>query len=555
MSDESNDDTDKNTTIKDKDSDKKFFASLGTWLVVLTVNIMLGSYIIYASKILHVIQLPTNLDAPPYTNTKEYEQEQKAKTRDAAAKTPPSIYIIPRIKEQMNPVQKNIVGINYLDTIIQPPQNEVVDDTTVVNTATTPLLDNDTNNPPGTRVPYFTKIYVNPNDYKNIFNETDFLGSSLYKKQTGIVYLCLLIIRQQYYFYIYYIICYFFSFIYDNSKGSYLKESIMLLVGFPLFLLYSILTVSLLAPLVPIWFFLQVPKLWTYECTENGLQNISDKKPETFVETVGLAFKSFGRFLKVILMIVVGINLLVFIMLFATVFWPTFGLPYIFYIFYKIISINCQIINTPDNPPDPVKIVEKPASIFWLIAIAVIIVCNLIPVPGFVSLIFPLILIINYLYDAYNMNATPQNYSVATLLLSKIEVITYVIAIIFLWCTKTSYGWNVFGIVCAVVLLLIFLSWRNLIQFIFYPFIVDPKITSLFIKVPDNYMDNETTSCYMQNFPKKNNDNNDEEDEEWKPSIFGFNMAKIFDKILKLNKKNETSLSPQLPSPTQSKSA
>ena len=37
MSDESNNDadknTDKNTTIKDKDSDKKFFASLGTWLV------------------------------------------------------------------------------------------------------------------------------------------------------------------------------------------------------------------------------------------------------------------------------------------------------------------------------------------------------------------------------------------------------------------------------------------------------------------------------------------------------------------------------------------
>ena len=312
----------------------------------------------------------------------------------------------------------------------------------------------------------------------------------------------------------------------------------MLLVGFPLFLFYSIFIVVLLALLVPIWFFLQVPKLWNYESTENGLHKISDEKPGTFLETVGLVFTSLWRFLKVILMVNIGIGLLVFIMLFATVFWPTFGLPYIFYIFYKIISINCQIINTHDNThnnlPEPVKIVEKPASIFWLIGIAVIIVCNLIPVPGFVSLIIPLILIINYLYDAYNMNATPQNYSVATLLLSKIEVITYVIAIIFLWCTKTSYGWNVFGIVCAVVLLLIFLSWRNLIQFIFYPFIVDPKITSLFIKVPDNYMDNETTSCYMQNFPKKNN-NNDDEDEEWKPSIFGFNMSKIFDNILKLN--------------------
>ena len=547
MSDDSNNDadknTDKNTTIKDKGSDNKFFASLGTWLVVLTVNIMLGSYIIYASKILHVIQLPTNLDAAPYTNTKD---EEKVDDAAAANTTPPSIYIIPRIKEQMTPFKNNTVGINYLDTIIQPPQNEVGVSTgassniagALTNNSssnTNSLLDNDTKNPPGTRVPYFTKIYVNPDNYKNIFNEKDFLGSSLYKKNGYVVWIIILLIIQQYYFYIYYSICVFFSFVYDNSKGSYFQESLMLLFGFPLFLVYSMLRVALLGFLLPIWILIQVPKLWSYESNPDGIRVINDRLnfPDKYGPVLWRVFLSFW----ILIFYICGALFLLSVSYILAIFiFQVTILPYIFYIFYKIISIKCKIINDNDNDNDAalekinktqvdINPISKTASIVVIILITVTIICNILPIPGFVSLIIPLTLIIKYIYDAYNVEK--ENYSVATLLLSKIEVITYVIAIIFLWCTKTSYGWYVCVYVFVVVFLL-FLAriFTILIQFIFYPFIIKQD-NLLFIEVAP-YTDSKDSGCYMT---KTKNPN----ETELPHSIIGLNMLDIFNKVVNLS--------------------
>jgi hypothetical protein len=561
MSDDSNNDadknTDKNTTIKDKGSDKKFFASLGTWLVVLTVNIMLGSYIIYASKILHVIQLPTNLDAAPYTNTKDEEAKEAVDAANAAA-TLPFIYIIPRILKQMTPFKNNTVGINYLNTIIQPVQNEVVDDiadgadgsvgdrfssfssnsnsSTITNNSSSDTDVNvNTNNQTGTRVPYFTKIYVNPDNYKNIFNETDFLGSLLYQKNDTVLWVITLLIIQQYYFYIYYSICVFFSFVYDNSKGSYFQESLMLLFGFPLFLVYSMLRVALLGFLLPIWILIQVPKLWSYESSTAGIRVIDDRL--NFPDKYGpVLWRVFLSFWILIFYICGALFLLSISYILAILFFQVTILPYIFYIFYKIISIKCKIINdtnlTINGSPVDINPFSKTASIVVIILITVTIICNILPIPGFVSLIIPLTLIIKYIYDAYNVEK--ENYSVATLLLSKIEVITYVIAIIFLWCTKTSYGWNVFGIVLFFVGLLIFLCLRGLITFMFYPYIVDPENTSLFIEVNEyTDIDSKDSGCYMKKTKNL-------KEKELPHSILGLNMLDIFNKVVKLSKKDDS---------------
>ena len=57
---------DKNTNIKDKKVDQEFLMSISKSILAFTINIILGSYIVYVSKILHVIQLPTRIDKFPY---------------------------------------------------------------------------------------------------------------------------------------------------------------------------------------------------------------------------------------------------------------------------------------------------------------------------------------------------------------------------------------------------------------------------------------------------------------------------------------------------------
>ena len=487
MSDDSNkNDADKNTTIKDKDSDKKFFTSLGTWLVIFTINVMIGSYVIYASKILHVIQLPTNLDAPPYTITATEKNEQLKDETEAAEAKPPTTYVIPRIKEQLN--KNNTVGINYLDTFIQPPAPDAATATGAAPVAAEPAHE---------RTKYFTKIMVNPDDYKNIFNEYSFLGSSVYKRQTGILYAISLIITQQYYFYIYYSICYFFSFVYNNSKDSYWGESIMLIVGFPAFLLYFMFIVGLLAFLLPIWILRQVPKFWKYESTPTGISEIvmvnvkempgfkesnemvnnktdkSDADTDKVAAVVAAAklsnkmvsgaiykegiwwglktiFMAVWRFCKLLLVLNIGLMLLIFSIGLGGVYIGIM-FPYIFYIFYKIISITCEINNndTVKNEPIDIKnpIGYKP---IWHYILGGLFVVACV-IPALFPLVIPLTLIINYIYNAKYTN--PEHYSVASLVFSKIEIITIVIALIFLFCTKQSYGLYVFIVVLVLVLL------------------------------------------------------------------------------------------------------
>jgi len=314
-----------------------------------------------------------------------------------------------------------------------------------------------------------------------------------------------------------------------------LQESLLLLLGFPLFLVYSMLRIALLGFLLPIWILIQVPKLWSYESSPDGIRVINDRInfPD---KTSPVLWRVFLSFWILIFYICGGLFLLSISYILASVIFQISLLPYIFYIFYKIISIKCKIINTDtdanlkniNDSPVEINSISKTAGIVVIILITVTIICNIIPIPGFVSLIFPLTLIIKYIYDAYNVET--DNYSVATLLLSKIEVITYVIAIIFLWCTKTSYGWYVFGIVLTFVCLLIFLCLRGLITFMFYPYIVDPENTSLFIEVND-YTDSKDIGCYMKKTKNLN-------ETELPHNILGLNMLDIFNKVVNLSTPN-----------------
>ena len=53
---------------KDTKIDKEFFVSLIHTLLAFIVNIILGAYVIYVSKILQLIELPTDMNKYPYIN-------------------------------------------------------------------------------------------------------------------------------------------------------------------------------------------------------------------------------------------------------------------------------------------------------------------------------------------------------------------------------------------------------------------------------------------------------------------------------------------------------
>ena len=57
-----------NSNIINKKVDKQFATGLTHAILAFIVNIILGSYIIYVSKILQVIQLPTDILIHPYYN-------------------------------------------------------------------------------------------------------------------------------------------------------------------------------------------------------------------------------------------------------------------------------------------------------------------------------------------------------------------------------------------------------------------------------------------------------------------------------------------------------
>ena len=256
-----------NATIKDTKIDKEFFVSLIHTLLAFIVNIILGAYVIYVSKILQLIELPTDMNKYPYINK--------------PTPTPTS-------------TADSFIGINYLDTKTEDIDTAAA--TTAATTATaaaTSTTDSSASNKkPSFIIPrelFFTKICVDLL-HEPLYNTNSFF-SNIYKNN-GTYYVTQiynrLVIQQIYSFY-YWGICTFFKFVngYDNtitkseSFSIYIWETVMMLVGFPLFILYSIiLTIGLLF-YIP-WIMLSnVLVIWNFDY-KSKITSTDDKTSSIF---------------------------------------------------------------------------------------------------------------------------------------------------------------------------------------------------------------------------------------------------------------------------------
>ena len=139
---------DKNTNIKDKKVDQKFIRCISQSILAFTINIILGSYIVYVSKILHVIQLPTRIDQFPY-NTQDVPDSIKDR--------------IPTSNTDTTAIKNNVVGINYLYTEPPPATGAATDIAALPPTSPVEMVF------PMTRQLCYKQIYVNPDDYKQIY--------------------------------------------------------------------------------------------------------------------------------------------------------------------------------------------------------------------------------------------------------------------------------------------------------------------------------------------------------------------------------------------------
>jgi hypothetical protein len=266
------DDSPINTNIKDKDTDKKFLICISQSILAFIINIILGSYIVYVSKILHVIQLPTRMDQFPYTTTD-----------------------VPESITDRN-IDNNVVGINYLYT--EPPSIPKPEDITeavtniavpIATTSATTTATTDTNVEKSffiTRQLFYTQIFVNPQNYKRIYRP-DHFSSSLYKSNWVFV-LMIKIIRQQLYSFIYWGLCIFFGFIYgdttEKQSGNmlYLWETAMMIFGPLFFLLFSIGWSVCLFFYSCYCIFMQIFTILNYESADTGVRKDNPNMENTY---------------------------------------------------------------------------------------------------------------------------------------------------------------------------------------------------------------------------------------------------------------------------------
>jgi hypothetical protein len=463
----------KNTDIKDKDTDKKFFMILSQTILAFTINIILGSYIVYASKILHVIQLPTRMDKFPYTNTTDVP------TTNAA---------------------NNIVGINYLYT--EPPSitkpdgllNAAAATGGIATTGATGATDSEKVFFMSRQL-FYTQIYVDPNNYTRIYDPSYFF-SSLYKSD-WITSLMFKLIMQQLYSFIYWGLCLFFGFVYGDAAAPhlgwylYLWETAMMIFGPVLFLLFSVGWSICLFFYSCYCIFMQIFTILNYESDDNGVRKDDPKLENTFKGQQnynknswwwrGFPFFLFVPFLTasgfLSILGVIGLLIILFwYFLLGITFILFIGPLYINWIFSCIINIDTDIV-----PPVSSKASASKPPNHWTnfgknlgTCIVVLYFTSIINILAFTTtsattgnLIATLAVIVIYIiYNIYLVKTNKGKYSTSSLLLSKLEPITYVITYIFINCSAI-YGYNVMSGVIVLFLALWGLSNKH--KMLFYP--------------------------------------------------------------------------------------
>ena len=449
-----------NTTIKDTKVDKLFIIGLFNTILAFIVNIILGSYVIYVSKILQFIELPTDINKYPYTDT------------DTDINT----------KHEVN---NKFVGINYLYTELTDPNSKDNDSTDNKSNSSWKIV----------RELLFTKINVDQNDNEQIYNPNNFF-KDLYKGSNWVTITYIKLIIQQIYCFYYWAICIFFKFIngYDNITKSeswsiYLWETLMMLIGFPLFILYSIfLTIGLLF-YIPYIILKNILIIWDYDY-KNHITKTDDSTSSLF-STIWRGYSAI-----IIICFLFGFSMWwLFLVAFAFIGLP-FLLPFFIYIFASLLRIKSTIVqndnkDTIDKDEDKNKIqypvinlIKYISKIFHignksssygynilsfisiLIGIMSIGIGNLFGV-GSTGSIAPAIIYIIYFIISDIMIRNKEKYSVTNILLSKIEPITYIIAIIFFG-FSAFYGTTVYIIVGIIFLALWGLSKKH--QLLFYPY-------------------------------------------------------------------------------------
>ena len=519
----SDDSIDKNTNIKDKESDKKFFMILSQTILAFTINIILGSYIVYASKILHVIQLPTRMDKFPYISDKTVPDS-----------------IINRT------VAYNTVGINYLYTE-PPPTAAAAAATATAATATATataatvaglITTNSslinlfrTDSQEGDKVffmsrqLFYTRIYVDPLNYTRIYDPSYFF-SSLYDSN-WIVSLMFKLIMQQLYSFIYWGLCIFFGFVYGDTtepqsgKSLYLWETAMMIFGPVLFLLFSVGWSFCLFFYSGYCIFMQIFTILNYESADTGVRKDDPKLENVFKGHQdsnknawwwrGFPFFLFIPFLTAsgflsILGIIIILYILFWYVFLGFAFIPIIGPLCINWIFSCIINIDTDIV--PTTRPTP--LIEPPDywKNFWKNAgtcIVVLYFTSIINILAFTTtsatpgnlIATAAVIVIYIIYNIYLARNHKGKYSTSSLLLSKLEPITYIFTYIFITCSAI-YGYNVMSGVIVLFIALCISSHKH--KMLFYP----AKFKNNYVNVPKDTTDanlykssdHPTSNCY-----------------------------------------------------------
>jgi hypothetical protein len=504
---------DKNTNIKDKDSDKKFFMILSQTILAFTINIILGSYIVYVSKILHVIQLPTRMDQFPYTTTD----------------VPDSI--------TNRTLADNIVGINYLYT--EPPSipkpeeiSDALKDVATAGIATTTAtagiatttatagIATATNIEKSfliSRQLFYTRIYVDPQNYKRIYNPSHFFSSLYDSKRVSI--LMFKLIMQQLYSFIYWGLCIFFGFVYGDTtekqsgKSLYLWETAMMIFGPVLFLLFSVGWSFCLFYYSCYCIFMQIFTILNYESDEHGVRRdnpeMENKGPNNPKKNSwwwrGIPLFSVSGILS-IWGILILLTILLGYCIFGYLLIPIFIL-FIKWVFSCILNTDADIYTNKESLQEgPLHFDSwKKFMTKFLTFGFITFLISILNILSFTSATTGNIIIASLfvgIYIIYNLAKTnKEKYSTSSLLLSKLEPITYVFTYIFINCSAV-YGYNV--MTGVIVLFIALWGLSNKHKMLFYP--AKFKLNN-YVPVPTKDFnlyqsdDNPRSNCYNEPTP------------------------------------------------------
>ena len=415
-----------NTDITNQNVDKKFFQKIFQIVIAFLINIILGSYIVYISKILYVIELPTCMNTFPYITNYADDDIIDSKTGSVD------------------------IGINYLLSANKDDVDKIWS------------FREDCDR-------YYTKIGVDKKDYTEIYNPWFFKAKELYTS-SWVTIAVFLTTYQRFLCFSYWGICLFFSKVYGNT---FLWESVMTIFGFPLFIAF----ISFWALIAPFYVFFtllyNIYLLWYYDSGKNNqpIEFVTTKNlkemgfSEKFKKTSGICWRwTCSFFISLFFIVFAFVGVLPFSILYS------FGcLPFLIAIVINIARITCHIV----DPLDPTVTVssekDKPWSLPIVLAIGfgfifLFFIFVYVPTLSIYTPILGLIIILLYAYISKKNNKT---YSTLNILLSKIEIITYFITFIFI-AYSSYYGSNI--MIAIVVIFIALWCTRGKHKLLYYPY-------------------------------------------------------------------------------------